>query len=158
MASGVQKTAESSFKIQRANHIGFTVASMQDALEFWVGVLGFTAEQSMSVSGDLLEQPTGVPGAAAAVVLVHGPGLNIELFEYTGPQNRKQFMPRSCDIGSVHLCFETDNIDAALEASARVGWHTLGTTQAVPAGSQHGLRIMTVRSPEGISVEFYQLP
>ncbi len=152
-------TIESStFRIGRANHIGFNVASLEDALAFWVGVLGFPAEPTELLGGALLANVCGVPEAEARVAFVHAPSLDIALLEYIRPAEGARFTPLPCDVGFVHLCFEVTDIDAAIGASEQVGWRGVSAPQTVPAGVLEGTRAAYVRSPEGITVEFWQRP
>jgi hypothetical protein len=41
-------------------------------------------------------------------------GHMMELFEYTSPNDRQTYKPRSSDVGSVHTAFYVENIDALL--------------------------------------------
>lgn len=100
----------------------------------------------------------GVPGAAARVAVVEGPNHMIELLEYRSPDERQTYKPRSCDVGSVHVAFYVENIDALLAHTASVGWLPVGKVQTVQSGKREGLRLVYVRGPDGITVEFLQLP
>ena len=55
-----------------------------------------------------------MPGAAVRVAMVEGPGHLIEVLEYSSPNDRQTYKPRSCDVGSVHLACYVENIDALL--------------------------------------------
>jgi catechol 2,3-dioxygenase-like lactoylglutathione lyase family enzyme len=155
------KTATSGepFKIISIDHTGFTVSSLDEALKFWVGVLGFKHLYTWTFDrGPFIEQLVGVPGAAMRLAMVEGPGHRIELLEYTAPDDRKIYKPRSSDVGSVHLAFYVANIDALLARLARVGWPTVGQVQTVESGEREGLRLIYVRGPDGITLEFLQRP
>jgi hypothetical protein len=84
--------------------------------------------------------------------MVEGPGHMIELLEYTSPPDRQTYKPRSSDVGSVHMGFYVENIDALL------GWLPVGNVQAVESGERKGLRLIYVRGPDGVTIEFLQLP
>ena len=144
------------FAIIRPNHIGFTVASINESLKFWVGALGFEVDEPISIDPEYASQFTGVPGAVFTVVYVHAPGIDIELLEYAGPLDRKQLIARPCDVGYAHVCFEVDDIHAAIAASVQVGWHAIAAILQIPAGPMQGLSFATVRGPDGVTVEFWQ--
>jgi len=91
-------------------------------------------------------------------VMVEGPGHMIELLEYTSPGDRQTYKPRSCDVGSVHLGFYVENMDALLARVARAGWRPVGNAQTVESGEREGLRLIYLRDPDGITIEFLQLP
>lgn len=147
------------FRIKRADHTGFTVSSLSASLRFWVDVLGFRHLYTWTFeTSHFTEQLVGVPGAALQLAMVEGPGHMIELLEYASPKERQTYKPRSCDVGSVHVAFYVENIDALIARVARSGWMPLGNTQTVEFGEREGLRLAYVRGPDGITLEFFQLP
>ena len=82
----------------------------------------------------------------------------IELLEYTSPGDRQTYKPRSCDVGAVHLGFYVENMDALLARVASAGWQPVGNVQTVESGERAGLRLIYLRDPDGITIEFLQLP
>ena len=147
------------FKIKSVDHTGFTVSSLEDALAFWVGVLGFKLLYTQTFeNGPFIEEVVGVPGAALRLAMVEGPGHMVELLEYSSPDDRTTYKPRSSDVGSVHLAFYVENIDALVARAASVGWQPVGKIQTVESGERKGLRLIYVRAPDGITVEFLQRP
>jgi catechol 2,3-dioxygenase-like lactoylglutathione lyase family enzyme len=150
-------TSSTSFKITKVEHTGITVTSLHDALEFWVGVLGFKHLHTTRFPNDpFIENVVGVSGAALTLAMVEGPGHAIELLEYSAPDNRKILKPRSCDVGSVHVAFLVDNLDALVDRVKQSGWHPVGTPQTVAEGDRAGLRLAYVRGPDGVTLEFLQ--
>src|SRR5882724_6047995 len=92
------------FTITRCDHTGFTVSSLQDALHFWVDVLGFRLISKDTFGpGSFLDNLVGVKGAGLSLAMVEAPGHLIELLEYHSPADRQTMKPRSCDVGSVHI-------------------------------------------------------
>ena len=89
---------------------------------------------------------------------IDGIGGRLAPLKYRSPNNRQTCKPRSCDVGSVHLAFYVENIDALLAHIASVGWLPVGKVQTVQSGEREGLRLVYVRGPDGITVEFLQLP
>jgi catechol 2,3-dioxygenase-like lactoylglutathione lyase family enzyme len=150
-------TSDSSFKIKKVEHTGITVTSLREALDFWVGVLGFKHLYTTKFPNDpFIENVVGVSGAAVTLAVVQGPGHSIELLEYAAPDNRHVLKPRSCDVGSVHVAFEVDNLDALLDRVKQSGWNPVGTPQTVEEGERAGLRLAYVRGPDGVTLEFLQ--
>ena len=147
------------FKIKRIDHTGFTVSSLEDALKFWVDTIGFRHLYTWTFeTGPFIEQLVGVPGAAVRLAMVEGPGHMIELLEYTSPDGRHVYKPRSSDVGSVHVAFYVENMEALLQRIASVGWLPVGKVQTVESGEREGLRLIYVRGPDGVTLEFLQLP
>jgi len=150
--------SDHTFKIKSIDHTGFTVSSLDDTLKFWVDVMGFRHMYTWSFeNGPFIEQLVGVPGAALRLAMVEGPGHMIELLEYSSPDGRQTYKPRSSDVGSVHLALYVENIDALLARIASVGWLPVGNIQTVESGERKGLRLIYVRGPDGVTLEFLQL-
>lgn len=74
------------FRISKADHTGITVSSLDEALPFWVNVLGFKHLWTTTLENNAFsENIVGVDGAAFTVAMLEGPGHRIELLEYHAP-------------------------------------------------------------------------
>jgi catechol 2,3-dioxygenase-like lactoylglutathione lyase family enzyme len=150
---------EAPFRIKSVDHTGITVSSLDESLAFWVGAMGFEHLYTWDFENSpFLEGLVGVEGAALRLAMVKGPGHLIELLEYRAPDDRQVFKPRSCDIGSVHVAFYVANIDALLARLSTWGWNSLSEVQTVESGERTGLRLVYVRGPDGVTLEFLQRP
>ena len=147
----------SPFRIIAADHTGFTVANLERSLAFWEDVLGFELSHRAHHTGNLASEVTGVPGAEILLAVLKGYGHKIELLEYLVPSDRKHADVRPCDVGSAHVAFTVDNLDAVLSAIAASGWHTAGKPQTLISGPNAGKRVVYVRDPDGTTIEFMQL-
>ncbi|PYJ82798.1 MAG: glyoxalase/bleomycin resistance/dioxygenase family protein [Verrucomicrobia bacterium] len=100
---------------------------------------------------------TGVAGAEIKLAVVKAPGGHkIELLEYLAPADRKKVDLRPCDVGSVHVAFTVDKLDAILEKIAASGWKAAGKPQTLKSGPNAGKRVIYVRDPDGTTIEFMQ--
>lgn len=146
--------------LRRADHTGVTVVSLAESLRFWVDVLGLRCvSQTHYANSAFLENVVGVAGADVTLAMVEGPdGHLVELLEYHAPAARQLMMPRSCDVGSVHLAYMVGDLDALLAKVEAAGWPRLGEPQTVRGGAREGLRIVYVRGPDGVTLEFLQAP
>lgn len=148
------------FRIIDADHTGITVANLERSLEFWQNVLGFEFSHRTHQTGEMASEITGVADAEIKLAVVKAPGGHkIELLEYLAPPDRKQHVDlRPCDIGSVHIAFTVDNLDAVLQKIAASGWKAAGTPQTLQTGPNAGKRVVYVRDPDGTTIEFMQPP
>jgi catechol 2,3-dioxygenase-like lactoylglutathione lyase family enzyme len=123
-------------------------------------VLGFELSHRTEHTGDLASKVTGVAGAKLTLAVLKAPGHKIELLEYDAPADRTHIkpQPRPCDVGSVHVAFMVDDLDAALERIAGSGWQAAGTPQTLPSGPNAGKRVIYVRDPDGTTIELMQPP
>jgi len=146
------------FHIIATDHTGFTVANIERSLAFWQDVLGFELSHRAHHTGDLASEVTGVPGADISIAVLKALGHKIELLEYHAPADRKRADLRPCDVGSVHVAFTVENLDAVLSTIAASGWRAVGTPQTLESGPNAGKRIVYVRDPDGTTIEFMQPP
>ncbi len=146
------------FCIVAADHTGITVANLERSLAFWRDVLGFELSHRPHQTGTLASEITGVPGAEISIAVLKGYGHKIELLEYLAPRDRQHVRPRPCDVGSVHVAFVVDDLDALLSVIATSGWQAAGKPQTLQAGPNAGKRVVYVRDPDGTTIEFMQRP
>ena len=145
-------------RIIAADHTGITVSNLERSLAFWRDVLGFELLHRPHQTGELASEVTGVDGAEISIAVLKGYGHKIELLEYLGPADRKRIDLRPCDVGSVHVAFTVDNLDAILTTIARAGWKAAGKPQTITVGPNTGKRVVYVRDPDGSTIEFMEMP
>jgi len=148
------------FRIIAADHTGITVSNLERSLEFWQNVLGFEFSHRAHQTPEMASEITGVAGAEIKLAVVKAPGgQKIELLEYLAPADRKKHVDlRPCDVGSVHVAFTVDNLDAVLEKIVASGWKAAGKPQTLTTGPNAGKRVVYVRDADGTTIEFMQSP
>jgi catechol 2,3-dioxygenase-like lactoylglutathione lyase family enzyme len=148
-----------SFRIINADHTGITVSNLERSLAFWRDILGFEFSHSAHQAGEVAEEITGVKNAELKLAVLKAPGGHkIELLEYLAPKDRNHISVRPCDVGSVHIAFTVDDLDAVLNAIAASGWRAAGKPQTLRSGPNTGKRVIYVRDPDGTTIEFMQSP
>ena len=113
-------------------HVAFTVPDLEEAVQFFVNVLGcehfydigpFRDPDGTWFSDNLnLDPRAEIPRAC---LLRCGNGSNFELFEYEAPEQRQSW-PQMSDWGGFHLAFYVDDMDAALTYLSDEGVRILG--------------------------------
>ena len=148
------------FRIIAADHTGITVSNLDRSLAFWRDVLGFELSHTAHQTGEMASEITGVAGAEIKLAVVKTPGGHkIELLEYIAPADRKRHVDfRPCDLGSVHVALNVDDLDAVLSAINVSGWKAAGKPQTLQSGPNAGKRVVYVRDPDGTTIEFMQQP
>ena len=146
------------FRILGADHTGITVTNLELSLAFWRDVLGFELSHTPHQTGELASEITGVAGAEISIAVLKGYGHKIELLEYRAPAERKRIALRPCDVGSVHVAFTVDHLDAILTTIADSGWKAAGKPQTIKVGPNRGKRVVYVRDPDGTTIEFMEMP
>jgi catechol 2,3-dioxygenase-like lactoylglutathione lyase family enzyme len=141
------------------DHTGFAVSSLEAAVRFWTGALGFTLERQSEMGGEFLHQVTGVVDPSVKTAIVKAPdGYVVELLEYsTGFQNGK--VPDSAgSIGAAHLALTVEDIHAAIRRVEAAGWKAKGSPLPIPGGPREGTLVAYVSGPDHVTIELMQPP
>lgn len=150
-----------------ADHIGITVPDIDQALDFFVNILGFERFYSHGPFGsdtdDWMQTMLNVhPRAKIRQVtqLRCGAGPNIELFQYEAPDQR-QHMPRNSDWGGHHIAISVDDIDAAVNFLKGHGVRIMNNGVAggeIESGPEQGGRSVYFLTPWGMQMELMSYP
>jgi catechol 2,3-dioxygenase-like lactoylglutathione lyase family enzyme len=139
--------------IKRFDHIGITVADLDSAKAFFVG-LGLEVEGTGSVEGEFVETVCGIPGAQCQIVMLKSPdGARLELASFVTP-DQTPGSPRAManEVGLRNVSFEVGDLQAAVDAVAAEGYGLVGGI-----GEHEGsVRMAYVRGPEGIVVSLFE--
>lgn len=84
-----------------AAHPGITVVDLERSLRSWRDALAFEVAVRSSMSGEPLEQITGVRDGAIDFAILNMPGGHqLELVQYNAPEDRRPVRPSQSDVGS----------------------------------------------------------
>lgn len=139
--------------VQRFDHVGITVADLDAATAFFVG-LGLAVEGTGSVEGEFVETVCGIPGARCEIAMLKSPdGGRLELASFVTPDHVPGSpMAMANELGLRNVSFEVGDLQAALDAVAAHGY---GLVAGV--GEYQGtVRMAYVRGPEGIIVSLFE--
>ncbi|MCW2783736.1 MAG: hypothetical protein JWP74_253 [Marmoricola sp.] len=139
--------------IKRFDHTGITVADLDAATAFFVG-LGLEVEGTGSVEGEFVETVCGIPGAHCQIAMLRSPdGMRLELSSFIAPDH----LPGSPtamanEVGLRNVAFEVGDLQAAVDAVAADGYGLVGGI-----GEYEGsVRMAYVRGPEGVIVSLFE--
>ncbi|MBQ76244.1 MAG: glyoxalase [Gammaproteobacteria bacterium] len=107
------------------HHAGIVVTDLDQGIEFYKKFLGledsFPLEWSLDKPG-ASEAVINLKDSAATGMMLSGDGFNIELFEYTAPEQKGDpASGRPCDFGIRHIAFEFDDIHEAAKRLVDAG-------------------------------------
>jgi catechol 2,3-dioxygenase-like lactoylglutathione lyase family enzyme len=136
--------------IKGFDHVGITVADLDAATAFFVG-LGLEIEGRTFIEGEFLDTVCGIPGSRTEVVMLRplGGGTAIELGRFVRPDH----VPGSPtamanELGLRNVCFEVDDLPSVVEGLAADGYGLVGGI----GEHENTWRMAYVRGPEGIVV------
>ncbi|MCJ0871918.1 VOC family protein [Streptomyces sp. AP-93] len=145
--------------VRRVDHFAFTVPDLDGAIAFFAELLGgelcYVEGPVEDSEGDWMTRKLGVhPRASARVALLRvGPSTNLELFQYTTPDQRTR-PPRPADIGWHRLVLRVADIGAAvarLRERPDVRVQADATTPTVRPG--HSLRRVSFVTSWGMELQ-----
>ena len=139
--------------IQRFDHVGVTVADLDVAIDFFVG-LGLELEGRMSMEGEFVDTVIGIPDSRSEMVMLRLPdgGTKLELSRFITPDHEPGSPEAmSTELGLRNICFEVDDLQAIVDRLAADGYGLVGGL-----GEEDVWRMTYVRGPEGIIVALAQ--
>jgi catechol 2,3-dioxygenase-like lactoylglutathione lyase family enzyme len=150
--------------LRGVDHVGLTVPDLQQAVDFFVDVIGaepfyplgpYSDEETDFNEVQFGVHPRAVVNEMRLLRLGH---LNLELFEWDAPgQNRT--MPKLSDHGATELCLYVDDIDEALDHLRAHGVEVLGVPLDLegPEAGENA-RYVYFRPPWGGVMELISYP
>jgi catechol 2,3-dioxygenase-like lactoylglutathione lyase family enzyme len=137
------------------DHTGVTVPNMDQAVDFFTNVLGCKAAMSFGPfsddKGTFMTDALGVDSKAVIKNITQvrcGFGSNIELFEYSAP-DQKTIVQKNSDIGAFHIAFYVDDVAAAKAYLDKKGIPTRMGPIPIKDGPAAGQTILYFQAPWG---------
>ena len=137
------------------DHTGITVPNMTQAVDFFENVLGCKAAMSFGPfaddKGTFMTDVLGVDPKAVIKTITQvrcGYGSNIELFEYTAPDQR-ELKQKNSDIGAFHIALYVDDVAAAKTYLDGKGIPTRMGPIPITEGPAAGQTILYFQAPWG---------
>jgi len=148
--------------LRGTDHIGFTVPNLEEAIDFFVNVIGCEYLYGLGPvqsEGTWMQDQLNVhPRATWKNCLLRCRfGSNFEIFEYAAPDQNVQ-QPRNSDIGGHHLAFYVDDFDAALAYIREQGLTVLGEPVVRTEGPVAGQTWIYFLTPWGMQLELVSFP
>lgn len=149
--------------LRGTDHIGFTVPNLDQAVDFFVNVIGCTHFYDLGPfqsEDDWMQErlninPRAIMRRLAFLRCKHGS--NFEIFEYEASDQRTE-QPKNSDVGGHHLAFYVDDFDTALSFLKDQGLRILGQPTVRDAGPSAGQTWVYFLSPWGMQLELVSYP
>ncbi len=145
-----------------ADHVGLTVPDLEEAVDFFVNVIGC---DYIFDGGEAADDPEFMAGRLDVhpearvryCFLRCATGLNLELFEYAAPDQRET-RPRNSDAGGHHIAFYVDDIEAAVAHLRDCGVRVFGDPMHIDDGAAAGAHWVYFLAPWGLQLELVSYP
>lgn len=145
--------------VLRQHHVSITTSDMERSLAFWHDLLELEVIGRGEITAPHLDRIIGLGPVrlAWAELAIPGGGM-LEIFQYLEPLGTT-VRSRTCDPGSVHVCFETTDLDALVERLRAAGVPTRSPEPVtIPTGDWRGWRDIYVQDPDGVTIELSERP
>jgi catechol 2,3-dioxygenase-like lactoylglutathione lyase family enzyme len=156
----VSQTTETSSPYLAANHMGFAVSDLDRSIAFYTGVLGEPPFFRQIYEAEYLGTLVGYPGCRMDAAFFRLPGTEtfLELLQYLDPLPSTVDM-ETYNVGNGHLCLQVKDLAADFQRVAALGarFRSQGPVD-IEFGPFKGGKVSYCRDPDGISLEFIQLP
>ncbi|GIN23058.1 VOC family protein [Siminovitchia fordii] len=141
-------------------HNGITVKNLEDALGFYVDLLGFNLLSTQVANSDYIFDIVEIPGLKEIkIAFVEIPGGQvIEILEYVGIETYPG-SARSCDYGTGHICLRVENLESLYEELKEKGVKFKSEKVAhITAGTNKGSKAVYMLDPDGYIIELMEKP
>jgi methylmalonyl-CoA/ethylmalonyl-CoA epimerase len=132
-------------KIKRIDHIAIVVDDIESALGFWRDTLGLE-----------LDHIEDVPEQKSLVAFLPTGGSEVELVKPTTDDSGVAKYLQKRGPGMHHICFEVDDIQAALAGMKARGVRLINETPTIGAGGKK-IAFVHPESTNGVLVELYEI-
>jgi catechol 2,3-dioxygenase-like lactoylglutathione lyase family enzyme len=149
--------------LRGGDHLGATVPDLDEAVKFFVEVIGCEAFYKMGpfkADDDWMAVHLGVNPRAEIPqmrLIRCGHGTNLELIQYTAPDQDTR-MPKNSDLGGYHFAFYVDDMEKAVAYLKGKGVKFLGEPTANTSGPSAGLTWVYFLAPWGMNLELVSAP
>jgi catechol 2,3-dioxygenase-like lactoylglutathione lyase family enzyme len=137
------------------DHIGLTVADLDNAIRFYRDLLGVEPEFRRIFDAAYTSEQIGYPDARLDVAHFRLPGAaaRLELIQYLTPTGTA-IDPESKNPGTAHICLSCDDIDAEYDRLVAIGATPRSPAPVrITSGPNAGKRVLYARDPEGFTIE-----
>jgi catechol 2,3-dioxygenase-like lactoylglutathione lyase family enzyme len=145
--------------IERIDHVNLVVDDLERMIAFYRDVLGLRLTKRATISGQWIDDVTGLAHVTADVAFLETPaGPSIELIDYRSPQGALPAgLGKANTLGLRHIAFRVAEIDRLAAAIRGAGVPLISKIQQVPVGqvdyADVRKRLVYFHDPEGNLVE-----
>lgn len=142
--------------LSRANHVGITVSNLEKSVAFYEALTGIKVSNIDEIGGPRMAKTQGLEDTRIKYANLHLENLNIDILEYVLPKPETASYQNN-QISAMHLCFEVDDIDMAIERLKEIGIEPEGEPMVfkeedgLKAG--FGTAVAYFKDPDGTNLE-----
>lgn len=140
----------------RANHVGITVKNLEKSIAFYEALTGTKVSNIDVIGGERMAKTQGLTDTKIKFANLRLDNLNLDILEYVIPESEQASYSNN-QISAMHLCFEVDNIDEAMQRLKEIGVEPDGEPivfeEADGLKSGYGTAVAYFQDPDGTNLE-----
>ncbi|MEV4757612.1 VOC family protein [Micromonospora sp. NPDC049559] len=147
-----------SFSLKSVDHVGISVADLDRSVPFYEALTGIApAVRDETIEGPGFARGAGLPVTKLRYATFHLTNLNLDVIEFQEP--RGEPVPATANRpGSMHLCFEVENLADVYARMRQAGVEFLGepyrfADEEVSAKDAVGTEVAYFNDPDGNNLE-----
>ena len=147
-----------SMNFESVHHIGMTVVSLEESIEFWERLLAVKSRDRRILDAPHTGGIVGSAGTRIEVCWIDLPGSKtaLELLYYMNrdaPANEQD----TARPGNVHVCLQVQDMDSCWAHAVSCGAVPVSDAPIeVPVGPNTGAKAAYLRNPDGVTIELFQ--
>jgi len=137
-------------------HVGLTISNLEEALEFYVDILGFEVYKTAEEGGECLDNFSALKDVNVTTVKMRDKNDNVlELLHYKSHPERpnNNMVRRISEIGCSHFALTVDDLDNLYETLVKRGIIFNYPVQISPDGK---VKVAFCRDPDGTLIEMVE--
>ena len=142
--------------IRGIHHTSLTVSDMARSIAFYGDMLGFQVLSDVIVQESPAHSVTQIPNARLRIVHMQAYNSLVELIQYLSPIGRPHDR-RTCDVGSAHIAFIVNDMEAAYQELKRKGVHFKSAPVVTGNAPDTIIKSVYFLDPDGITLELVEL-
>ncbi len=141
------------------NHIGITVSNLDKSIQFYETLTGKKITNRDEIGGKRMANTQGLDDTLIRYANLHLDNVNIDILEYVTPKSEKIAYSNN-QISAMHLCFEVEDLHAALDRMKTIGVEPDGKpiyfTEEDGLKSGFGTGVAYFTDPDGTNLEIIE--
>lgn len=141
--------------INGVRHTGIVVNEIENALNFWVNLLGFKVTIDQIEEGEFIDKLLGLDNVLVRTVKIAAPdGSLIELLHFKSHKSLPRWDGNPYKTGLTHVALKVQNLNETVSKLEQNGYHKINEIQESPNGQ---VLVCYIKGYEGTLLELVEV-
>ncbi len=140
------------------HHSSRTVSDIERSIAFYRDILGFEVVEDISSDEEGIQYASTTPDSRLRIVMLQAGGAVVELIQFLKQEGKSYDNPPALnDVGSSHIAFEPEDMDAAYEDLVAKGVRFATPPQVTWRGPGRYWRAAIFYDPDGFDLALFKM-